>query len=51
MLAKGHVASVCNSSKNVHSVRDRPNKELFRISSTTKYGIFVTMNIEGKDVL
>ena len=41
---------VCNSSKNVHIVTDSPNEELFRISSTTKDGIFVTMNIEGKDV-
>ena len=47
---KGHIASVCNSSKNVHIMTDSSNEELFRISSTTKDGIFVTMNIEGKDV-
>ena len=48
--AKGHIASVCKSSKNVHIMTDSSNEELFRISSTTKDGIFVTMNIEGKDV-
>ena len=35
---------------NVHIVTDCPNEELFRISSTTKDGIVVTMNIEGKYV-
>ena len=49
-LQKGHIASVCNSSKNVHCVTDSPNEELFRISSTPKYDIFVTINIEGNDV-
>ena len=47
---KGHIVSVCNSSKNVHIVTDSPNEELFRISFTTKDNMFVTMNIEGTDV-
>ena len=47
---KWHIASVCNYSKNVHIVTHSPNEELFRISSTTKDGIFVTMNIKRKDV-
>ena len=47
---KGHIASVCSSSKNVLIVTDSPYEELFRIPSTTKDGICVTMNIERKDV-
>ena len=41
---------MCNSCKNLHIVTDSSNEEFFRISSTTKDGILVTMNIEGKDV-
>ena len=47
---KNDISLVCNSSRNKHIVTDSSNEELFRISYTTKDGIFVTMNIEGKDV-
>ena len=46
---KGHIAKVCISAKAVHSLEE-VNEELYHITSDATEGLFVNMDVEGRNV-